>query len=458
MLRCVVFQMTDCLSRFFCPALLGVLLVMNTGNASPLPPDSRFDKEPISRREVINMLTLSIIILRVNDGATREWIAGQAQNKTLATQGEWALSWLGENHRHGVSGAIFQHQSDNTFAIAFKGQNAKNMDDVYHGLGIQWQDEWPYFENGRCSATSKNQAQDLCPAMILPVPGNEPVITGAVHEGVAPVDWFSHIAISESDNLLNSSSGKMKIAAGAKNYVKALLQLKDFFETQVSGEFIKSDMSVTITGAVEYLIEQTSPTAKAPLTLYVTGDSLGGTAAVLAGTYLYQWLKMQDIPPGSVRLRISVTNAPGLYNAAFVSFYNRMVDDRELPVSQQFYRLQHDIVSNYFAFNLQGLAGGIVNATNWLRDRVQWFIAGSVSEYLRLTGQVYAQVGLAQNQTITSVVNKADPRRYNLPEQVATFKDLIHYYEFNHFSSSLLTSLGAPLVPCPPGGCIGGEQ
>ena len=251
----------------------------------------------------------------------------------------------------------------------------------------------------------------------------------------------------------------MKVAAGAKAYLEDLLKLEDQVTLQLSeSSSVFSGQLLSITGVVRYLLSKSSPTAENPLTLYITGDSLGGTAAVLSGTYLFQWLKTLDLAPGSVRLRISVTNAAALYNDAFVQFYNGMLDDAVLPVAQQFNRLEYDIVSNYYAFNLSRLPQGIVNASSWLEYRVKWFIVNPVTDYLRLTGQTYAQIGLAERNTITTIHNTADPRTFNLPQRLSTFEDLIHYYEFNHFSGSLLTSLGAPPVPCPPGGCIGLEQ
>ena len=139
--------------------------------ANPIPMNERVVNPPISKSEVVEMLTLSVLVLRVNDGATRDWIEDELRNKQLATKGEWSLSWLGENKHEGVAAGIFQHQGDNTFALAFKGQNQKNIDDLYHGLGIQWQDGWPYFQKDSCPVDSDLHSKGFCPVSPLPVYG-----------------------------------------------------------------------------------------------------------------------------------------------------------------------------------------------------------------------------------------------------------------------------------------------
>lgn len=439
--------------RVYSVAVLSVLLFTSGNSYSyPFSLTAPFDNPPINKSEVVDNLTFSTIVLRVNDGANRQWIADQARNERLATKGEWTLNWFSENLRKGVAAAIFQHQSDAIFTLAFKGQNMKNIDDMYHGLGIEWMDDWPYLRGEQCQL-GKSFKAGKCPATFHPLMEGESVLTGGNTDLVELVDFD----LQGTESVKRSSNG-MKVSAGAKKYAEDLLQLEGVFNFSVPGRESTPSDPLGIIEVISYLLKHTSPTAEAPLTLNVTGDSLGGTAAVLVATYIYQWLKTLDIAAGSIRLRISITNAPGLYNREFVDFYNNMVNDSDLLVAQQFYRLNHDIVSNYYVFNLINMAEGIVNATDTLRSIVKAIIVSPVAEYLKLTGQEYAQVGDSGRGTITTIVNTASPEEFNIFGKIKTFRDLVHYYEFNHFTGSMFTSLGAPAVACPPGGCIGLEQ
>lgn len=417
---------------------LCLFFLSGQGEAAAMPEGHK----PITLEEVHQMFTLSIIILRVNDGAERWWIEEQAADKKLPTKGGWSLSWLGENQFLSVAAGIFQHQANRVFAIAFKGQNTSNPIDTYHGIGIQWQDPW--------LQGIHKQWQTRLPFYNLSKPANE------THSDFRQTHWKPFEATPSGTQ--QGSSDEMKVSAGAKLYAENLLGLKD--QLVIKSETEKTaaaGKALTIVQCIDYLISNYKPTTSNPLTLYVTGDSLGGTAAVLVGTYVFQWLKQQSLPVGSVRLRFSFTNAPALYNPAFVNFYNGMMNDSDIIVDQQFFRLKHDIVSNFFAQDMQGFANDIVNATELLRDGVRAVIVDPVVLYLYLSSQTYTQVGLPDKKTLTTIVNKADPARFHLPERISSIDDLIHYYKFNHFSGSLAASMGIPEVPCPPNGCRGGD-
>lgn len=371
------------------------------------------------------MATLSVITLRINDGAKPEWIQSQAsENKELATQGLWDLSWFANDEDKGVSACTFTHKEQkNTHAIAIKGQNQKNIEDLFHGLGVLWEDKWHYPDE---SGNKGNQTE-------IPYKPKPASMKGVGLTSSLP---WQHPASSKSE---------LKISVGAKDYIEDLLSLVGSY-----GKW----QGLKITDIIDQLLKDVNPTPDNPLTLYVTGDSLGGSGAVLMSTYIYEVLKQRSLGAGSVYLNVSISNAPALYNGAFADYYNNLILDKDIKVTQRFYSIEHDIVSNYFAHNIKGLAPGILNVAAPLKDSL--IVAfDPIAEYLELTDAGYTQVGSVENKTRTMLKNRATN---NLPGKIKSPVDLVKYYEYYHFSGSLFDSMGEkgiPHVPCPPGGCIG---
>ena len=334
------------------------------------------------------MATLSIIALRINDGADANWVKHTLADTELATAGQWALQWFGKNDLEGTGMVGFSSLSEpSAYAIAIKGQNASNPVDLIHGINVIWMDRWPYSpESGR----------------------------------------------------------KLKVSAGAKLYIDNLLSLKGDSEDKTQHQ--------SVVQWFEDLLDQHKPTQTTPLTLYVTGDSLGGSGAVLLGVYLHSLLKAKQLQAGSVRMGIYVTNPPALYDQEFVDFYNGLTTDQEIPVTQLMTRLERDIVSGYIAYNIAGITSDIQPASLPLTT-VMSVVTKSIVSMMKLGGLSYSQIGNIKTGTRRDIPNLASKDPFHLPEELKGAQDLKHFYEYEHFSGPLLTSLGVKIVPCPNNKC-----
>ena len=240
------------------------------------------------------------------------------------------------------------------------------------------------------------------------------------------------------------SDKTLKVSTGAKLYIDDLLSLK--------GDSEDENYYQSVVHWVEDLLDNHKPTQTTPLTLYVTGDSLGGSGAVLLGVYLHSWLKTKQLPAGSVRMGIYMTNPPALYDQAFVDFYNGLTADQDIPVTQLMTRLERDIVSGYFAYNIAGITSDMQPASLALTT-IMSVVTQSIVSMMKLGGLSYSQIGSIETGTRRDIPNLASKKPYHLPEELKRPVDLQHFYEYEHFSGPLLTSMGVKIVPCPNNKC-----
>lgn len=349
------------------------------------PTHSANTKETIAIQEPQEMMTLSAIALRFNQGGRSNDMIKLLSLPDIATKYNWELVWYGYNHLKSAELMIVKHKiNPNTYAIVNKGQDMENLFSLYQGINVITTEDWPY--------TSPYKPN-------------------------------------------------LKVAGGGMSLIDVVLDL--------NASFAKGGYSTGNLWSVIDDIIKTKWNKSAPLKLYVTGHSLGGACSIGVSSYLhYKLSQVPNIPDNQIQLSVYDFAGPGLYSQEFVEYYNSLKKDTHIKTKQVFYHLYRDVVSNYFPDKMDEIYDNYYDWGLIMKGTIKTFLAGFDAS-MHLAGVTYKQVGTPYDNSNITLKNLADPKDYGIDvsKKINDPIDFAHYYKYNHFTSSYLKSLGAKEVP-----------
>lgn len=229
----------------------------------------------------------------------------------------------------------------------------------------------------------------------------------------------------------------LKIASGAHQVAETMIDLRA--DAPIFG--IQS-------GTIEAMVKSMAANwdRSGDLNIYVAGHSLGGANASLLGTYVHTILsQIQNVPDKKVNLKIYNYAGPNLFEQDFVDYYNGLKKDQHINVTEKAVLIYKDIVSNYFPYNFKQMSVDY-NYSTVFGYAVKAAVA-SFNAALDLSGEKYVPIGSAYDGSRIMLVNRQDPKRFEVTNEVSGPTDWVNNYLYNHLPNNYLVSVGAPEVP-----------
>lgn len=241
----------------------------------------------------------------------------------------------------------------------------------------------------------------------------------------------------ENFTWLPAGQAPLKIASGAHQLAETMFALKD--DCPALG--LKS---ATIKEMIKAMVSKWDK--KSDLNIYASGQSLGGAAAVMLGTYAHGIVStMPNIPDKKVNIKVYNYAGPNVFQKDYVDYYNGLRKDQHINVTEKAICMHRDVVSNYFPHDFNqmlkdyeyGTAFGIV-----VKGAVAAF-----NEALELSGEKYVPVGFFSDGSRVYIENKVNLKKYHAWHKMNDPLDWVHNYVYNHLPNNYVVSLDAPPVP-----------
>ncbi|MFA8449723.1 MAG: hypothetical protein ACEPOW_03405 [Bacteroidales bacterium] len=183
-----------------------------------------------------------------------------------------------------------------------------------------------------------------------------------------------------------------------------------------------------------------------PITIYVAGHSLGGANASMLGVYIHTALSsIPNIPDKKVNLRIFNYAGPNLFEQDFADYYNNLRNDQHINVFEQAVVIRGDVVSNYFPQAFDQMVEE-QNYNSVMKVTVKGMV-GAFNLALKASGEKFIPLGFESDGSRMYLINKQDPKKFELDGKISTPKEWINTYLYNHLPNNYLATVGAPEVP-----------